>query len=95
MFLKSGWRAGAALSMGFYAFQLCVHLSRGPHCERFTWVGYQGGIEPRKKVVEERMRRKREEAACDEMEKKADLDGGSSLKFEGNVNEKDCASSNA
>jgi len=57
VFLQSGWRAGAGLNMAFYAFQLCVLLLRGPHCERFTWFGYQGGIEPRKKVVEENMRR--------------------------------------
>jgi hypothetical protein len=87
VFLKYGWRAGAALNMGFYAFQLCVHLARGPHCERFTWVGYEGGLEARKKVVDERMRRKQEEgavavAAGEKMrggddEKEVGLNGGS------------------
>ena len=40
--------------MGLYAFQIGLLLLRGPHCERFTWFGYEGGLEYRKKVVDER-----------------------------------------
>lgn len=28
--------------MACYAFALFVLLSRGPHCSRFTWLGYEG-----------------------------------------------------
>ncbi|CAK5278523.1 unnamed protein product [Mycena citricolor] len=38
-----GWRAAAALNMGFYGWILIVLLVRGPHCGRFTWFGYEGG----------------------------------------------------
>ncbi|CAK5278796.1 unnamed protein product [Mycena citricolor] len=37
-----GWRAAAALNMGFYGWILIVLLVRGPHCGRFTWFGYEG-----------------------------------------------------
>lgn len=56
VFVKFGWRAAAALSMGWYGWQLLVLLIRGPHCERHTWFGYQGGLEARKSVVEARLR---------------------------------------
>ena len=52
IFLTYGWRAGAGFSMALYGFQLCVLLLRGPHCKRDTWVGYEGGWEARKSVVE-------------------------------------------
>lgn len=52
VFVKYGWRAAAALSMGWYAWQLLVLLSRGPHCRRTTWFGYEGGLEARKSAVE-------------------------------------------
>ncbi|CAK5266396.1 unnamed protein product [Mycena citricolor] len=38
-----GWRAAAALNMGFYGWILIILLVRGPHCARFTWFGYEGG----------------------------------------------------
>jgi predicted MFS family arabinose efflux permease len=56
VFVNFGWRAGAALSMGFYGWIMFVLLLRGPHCKRHTWFGYEGGLEARKKVVEERKR---------------------------------------
>ncbi|KAF5378898.1 hypothetical protein D9615_006857 [Tricholomella constricta] len=59
VFIKYGWRACAALSMGWYGWQLLILLLRGPHCARYTWFGYQGGLEAQK-VVEEK---KAEEAA--------------------------------
>lgn len=42
--------------MAFYGWQLFVLLIRGPHCKRYTWFGYEGGLEPRKSVVDERKR---------------------------------------
>ena len=42
--------------MGFYAWGIFLLLIRGPHCKRYTWFGYEGGLEARKKVVEERKR---------------------------------------
>jgi hypothetical protein len=54
VFINFGWRAGAALSMGFYAWGIFLLLIRGPHCKRYTWFGYEGGLEARKNVVAER-----------------------------------------
>ena len=56
VFVKFGWRAAAILNMAFYGFQLFVLLLRGPHCKQYTWFGYEGGLEPRKSVVDERKR---------------------------------------
>lgn len=52
MFVRYGWRASAALSMGWYGWQLLILLLRGPHCRRYTWFGYEGGVAGRKPVVE-------------------------------------------
>ncbi|KAG6888738.1 hypothetical protein C0995_006390 [Termitomyces sp. Mi166 len=56
VFVTYGWRAGAALNMGWYGWQLFILFLRGPHCDRFTWFGYEGGLEARKSVVEARAR---------------------------------------
>jgi len=56
VFLKYGWRAAAAFNMALNTFDLAILLVRGPHCSRYTWFGYEGGIEPRKSVIEERER---------------------------------------
>ncbi|KAG6908880.1 hypothetical protein DXG01_002954 [Tephrocybe rancida] len=45
VFLKYGWRASAALGLGWYVWQIGILLLRGPHCARYTWFGYQGGLE--------------------------------------------------
>ncbi|GLB45292.1 putative MFS general substrate transporter [Lyophyllum shimeji] len=54
VFVGHGWRAAAALNMGWYGWQLLALLLRGPHCQRSTWFGYEGGVEPRKSLVEAR-----------------------------------------
>uniref|UniRef100_A0A8H8CS17 Major facilitator superfamily (MFS) profile domain-containing protein n=1 Tax=Psilocybe cubensis TaxID=181762 RepID=A0A8H8CS17_PSICU len=51
VFVHSGWRAAAALSTGLFGLQLLLLLVRGPHCGRFTWFGYEGGLEARKRVA--------------------------------------------
>lgn len=56
VFVKYGWRAGAALSLGWYGWQLIVLLCRGPHCKPRTWFGYEGGFEGRKTVIEAQKR---------------------------------------
>ncbi|KAF8187757.1 MFS superfamily [Pholiota molesta] len=61
VFVNFGWRAGAALSMGWYAWQLCILLIRGPHCQRYTWFGYEGGFEARRSVIREKQRLEEEE----------------------------------
>ncbi|KAL5519737.1 hypothetical protein ACEPAG_1397 [Sanghuangporus baumii] len=48
LFLSFSWRAAAAFALGLYALQVCVLFLRGPHCARYTWVGYEGGMEWRK-----------------------------------------------
>jgi hypothetical protein len=52
VFVKFGWRTAAALNMALYRFQFFVLLLRGPHCKQYTWFGFEGGLEPRKSVVE-------------------------------------------
>ncbi|KAK0490417.1 major facilitator superfamily domain-containing protein [Armillaria novae-zelandiae] len=48
VFLEYGWRAGAGLSLGWTGLALLILLVRGPHCERKTWFGYQGGFRQKK-----------------------------------------------
>ncbi|KAF7767869.1 hypothetical protein Agabi119p4_7112 [Agaricus bisporus var. burnettii] len=50
VFIKFGWRACAALSLGWTGFMFLVLLLRGPHCPRYTWFGYEGGISVRKTI---------------------------------------------
>ncbi|KAG6828660.1 hypothetical protein H0H92_007129 [Tricholoma furcatifolium] len=66
VFVTYGWRAGAALGMAWYGFQLVILLLRGPHCERFTWFGYEGGLEARKSVVEARLKFMKSQPSKDE-----------------------------
>ena len=56
--------------MAFYGFQLLVLLLRGPHCKQHTWFGYEGGLEARKSVVEERKRLEAEAALSNSSSKK-------------------------
>lgn len=51
VFVRFGWRAAAGLNMAWYAWQLVILLLRGPHVSRYTWFGYEGGLEPRKGVI--------------------------------------------
>jgi hypothetical protein len=77
VFIRYGWRACAALSLGWYGWQLFILLLRGPHCERYTWFGYEGGLEFRKSVVEQRRRKDAEAAApAEKNEKKRDNAAG-------------------
>lgn len=48
MYNRHGWRAAAALSVGWTGFSVLILLLRGPHCPRYTWVGYKGGLAIRK-----------------------------------------------
>ncbi|KAJ7149718.1 MFS superfamily [Mycena filopes] len=43
IYLAHGWRACAALSVALCGFQFAVLMVRGPHCARYTWVGWEGG----------------------------------------------------
>lgn len=54
VFVSHGWRASAGLMLGWTVWQLVLLLARGPHCKRYTWFGYEGGIEWRKSAVEGR-----------------------------------------
>lgn len=56
VFVKYGWRPAAALSVGWTGLQLLILLMRGPHCERYTWFGYQHGLETNKKKAAENKR---------------------------------------
>ncbi|KAJ7258787.1 major facilitator superfamily domain-containing protein [Mycena haematopus] len=54
VFTQYGWRAAAALNMGFYVWVIFIMMLRGPHCEQYTWFGFEGGWEARKSVVDAR-----------------------------------------
>ncbi|KAJ7058933.1 major facilitator superfamily domain-containing protein [Mycena amicta] len=49
IYLAHGWRVCAAFSVGLCIAQLVVLLLRGPHCTRYTWVGWQSGWAPVRK----------------------------------------------
>lgn len=48
IFTKFGWRPAAALSVGFTGISILLMLARGPHVQRYTWIGWEGGWEMRK-----------------------------------------------
>ncbi|KAF9524120.1 MFS DHA1 transporter [Crepidotus variabilis] len=52
IFVRYGWRAAGGFGMGFYVFQICVLLVRGPHCSQGTWFGYEGGLSYRTTAVD-------------------------------------------
>ncbi|KAI0727143.1 major facilitator superfamily domain-containing protein [Fomitopsis betulina] len=56
VFTKYGWRASAALSLAWTGLMLFMLLIRGPHVARYTWFGYEGGIEVRKSKLAQRER---------------------------------------
>ncbi len=51
VFTEHGWRADASLNLAFTGFTLLILFLRGPHCPRYSWVGWQGGCELRKSRV--------------------------------------------
>lgn len=62
VFTKYGWRPSAALSLAWTGFMLFMMLIRGPHVRRYTWFGYEGGIEVRKSKLTERERARETDA---------------------------------
>lgn len=68
VFVKNGWRSDAGLNMGLYGLQLLFLLVRGPHCRRFTWFGYEGGLEGRRSVIEQTVREKDAESGPADLE---------------------------
>ncbi|KAI0691251.1 major facilitator superfamily domain-containing protein [Cerioporus squamosus] len=62
VFTEHGWRADASLNLAWTGFTLVILFLRGPHCPRYTWIGWQGGFELRKSKVLERQQREREAA---------------------------------
>ena len=48
VFNAHGWRAAAALSVGWQGFCLLMLSLRGPHVPRKSWFGYAGGLAVRK-----------------------------------------------
>ncbi|KAF7318589.1 MFS general substrate transporter [Mycena chlorophos] len=44
VYTRYGWRASAALNMGFYAWGVLVQFARGPRVGRYTWIGWEGGF---------------------------------------------------
>lgn len=83
VFVADGWREAAALSLGWTGLQLIVLLLRGPHVGRYTWFGYEGGREWRKKVVMEREKQKAAEAEAENSGSTADEKKDSGVNAEG------------
>ncbi|KAF8194412.1 major facilitator superfamily domain-containing protein [Mycena galopus ATCC 62051] len=71
VFTRYGWRAAAALNLGFYGWIILIMMLRGPHCARYTWFGFEGGWEARKSVVDAR-----KAAAADGVSGEKDLESG-------------------
>ena len=67
--------------LGLTTLQTVVLLSRGPHCDRYTWFGYEGGMEWRKSSVEGR--------ASSDMEKGANQVGAEEASREAPKDEND------
>ena len=44
VYIKYGWRALGALMFALGAFQIPILFMRGPHTQRRTWFGYEGGF---------------------------------------------------
>ncbi|KAI0671253.1 major facilitator superfamily domain-containing protein, partial [Trametes maxima] len=51
VFTEHGWRPDAALNLGWTAWTLVILFLRGPHCPRYTWIGWEGGFELRRSRV--------------------------------------------
>ncbi|RPD56697.1 MFS general substrate transporter, partial [Lentinus tigrinus ALCF2SS1-7] len=49
VFTQYGWRADAALNVGWTFLTVIVQLLRGPHVPRYTWFGWKGGCYPIRK----------------------------------------------
>ena len=74
VFTEHGWRPDASLNLAWTGFTLFVLFLRGPHCPRYTWIGWQGGFELRKSRVVARQQAEREAAAA-EKQRVVDGDG--------------------
>ena len=48
LFTKYGWRPSAAVSLAWAGFMLFAIFLRGPNIPRYRWLGYAGGIRPRR-----------------------------------------------
>ncbi|KAI0738850.1 major facilitator superfamily domain-containing protein [Daedaleopsis nitida] len=77
VFVEHGWRADASVNLAWTAWTLFVLFLRGPHCPRYTWIGWQGGFELRKSRVLARLERERAVAVTDE--EKANTSAGSKV----------------
>ncbi|KAJ3999822.1 MFS superfamily [Lentinula boryana] len=51
VFLTYGWRATAAMTLGFTLWALIILLMRGPECERYTWFGFGSGLRGMRDIV--------------------------------------------
>jgi hypothetical protein len=60
--------------MGFYGFLFLILLLRGPHCKRYTWIGYEGGLEAQKSVVQARLKAEADTALHVEAKAESDLE---------------------
>ncbi len=63
VFTEHGWRADASLNLAWTGWTLFVLFLRGPHCPRYTWIGWQGGFELRKSKVRAREEQEKQREA--------------------------------
>ncbi|KAJ6564151.1 major facilitator superfamily domain-containing protein [Mycena capillaripes] len=52
LYLQHGWRVCAVLSVALSGWSLLTLLVRGPHCARYTWLGWEGGWAARRPRTE-------------------------------------------
>ena len=51
LFTKYGWRPSAAVSLAWAGFMLFAIFLRGPNLPCYAWLGYAGGIRPRRREI--------------------------------------------
>lgn len=69
VFNRHGWRAAAALNVGWQGFCILALLVRGPYCPRYTWLGYKGGLRAWKRESTQQRPRDDENIADMKLEK--------------------------
>jgi hypothetical protein len=65
--------------VAFQGLSILIILARGPHCQRYTWLGYEGGYSVKKIKVETKDVEKSQEdkvQECDEQTRRSCEKGG-------------------
>jgi hypothetical protein len=53
LLVEHSYQLSSGVRLAFCGFQLLILLLRGPHVPRMTWFGWKGGMQLRKKMIDE------------------------------------------